>query len=323
MNANKDSSVENGWVRRSRIKRERLIGGGTAFALVLMAIYSPIDTRVRATPLANSKTTNSLNSNGRERTENSVEASGSAASNGAESHPLGPALALARDSLEHLRSNVKDYSALLIKRERINGKVGDHQFLDAKIRNRKKVDGRIVTPRSVYLRFRKPKSSAGREVIWVEGQNGGKLVAHEGGFKNLLTVWLKPENPFAMFGQRYPISEIGIENLIEKLIEKGEADMQHAECKVQIAKGAKVGDRICTMIQVDHPERRPYFEFSRSRIFIDEEHQLPIRYAAWSWPTEAGGELVLEEEYTYSQLRINVGLTDGDFSPKNSAYNYP
>ena len=30
-----------------------------------------------------------------------------------------------------------------------------------------------------------------------------------------------------------------------------------------------------------------------------------------------------EEEYTYLDLKLNVGLTDTDFSPDNVAYNYP
>ena len=47
-----------------------------------------------------------------------------------------------------------------------------------------------------------------------------------------------------------------------------------------------------------------------------------IRYASWSWPTEPGGQPVLEEEYTYSDIKVNVGLTDLDFDPNNPDYSY-
>jgi hypothetical protein len=238
-------------------------------------------------------------------------------------HPLEPALQIARANLQILRSTVRDYTAVIVKRERVNGELTDHQFLEAKIRNRQVEDGRVVTPFSVYLLFRKPESLAGREVIWVEGKNDNRLIAHEGGFKNLLTVKLKPDNILAMFGQRYPITEIGIENLIVKLIEKGERDMRYGECNVRIFEGAKVSDRVCTMIQVEHPVQRSYFDFYRARVFIDDALELPIRYCAWSWPETEGGEPVLEEEYTYLKLRTNVGLTDRDFDPENISYQFP
>ena len=50
------------------------------------------------------------------------------------------------------------------------------------------------------------------------------MIAHEGGTagKYLPTVWIKPNGIIAMRGQRYPITEVGIENLVLKLIERGE-----------------------------------------------------------------------------------------------------
>jgi hypothetical protein len=50
---------------------------------------------------------------------------------------------------------------------------------------------------------------------------------------------------------------------------------------------------------------------------------VPIRYAAWTWPEKAGEEPPLLEEYTYVDMKLNVGLTDKDFDPDNSAYNFP
>lgn len=249
-----------------------------------------------------------------------LEGTGDAATR---SHPLDPAIKVARDGLDHIRENLLDYSALLIKRERINGKLGKYQMMRVKVRQHVEEDGRLVQPFSVYLDFLSPKTVKGREVTWVEGQNNGRLVAHEAGFKNLLRVKLKPDNPLAMFGQRYPITEIGVENLVMKLIEKGERDRHRGECQVRFRENAKVDKRVCTLIEVVHPEPRPYFDFYRARIFIDDELQLPIRYAAWSWPTQPGGEPLLEEEYNYRNLKLNVGLTEDDFDPDNPNYDFP
>ena len=112
-------------------------------------------------------------------------------------------------------------------------------------------------------------------------------------------------------------------DLAVKLIETAERDRRYEECDVRFSKNAKVNDRICTLIQVTHPVMRPHFDFCRARVYFDNELNIPIRYAAWSWPVEEGGELQLEEEYTYTNLNINVGLTDHDFDPDNTEYDFP
>jgi hypothetical protein len=188
----------------------------------------------------------------------------------------------------------------------------------AEIRNRKLKDGKIVTPLSVYLYFLKPSSVKGREVIFVEGQNKGKMVAHESGLlgKVAPAIWLKPDGPIAMRGQLYPITEIGIETLVDRLIEKGERDRKRGECTVDFFKGAKINGRACTVLQVKHPTPRPWFDFHIARIFMDDELNVPIRYAAYTWPKQAGGKPLLLEAYTYLDLKLNVQLTDADFKHK-------
>ncbi len=133
---------------------------------------------------------------------------------------------------------------------------------------------------------------------------------------------LDPTGMMAMKGQRYPITDMGIENLVLKLIEKGERDRHQDECTVEFRRGAKVGGRQCTMLTVTHPHPRPHFDFHVAEIFIDDELQVPVRYAAYSWPKVVGGERELLEEYTYQKIQINVGLTDLDFDRNNKAYNF-
>ncbi len=207
-------------------------------------------------------------------------------------HPLDPALQIARDSLRHIRENIVDYTAIMIKKERIGNTLGDYEYMAAKVRNRKVVDGQIKQPFSVYLAFLKPATVKGREVIYVENRNNGNIVAHEGGMRGrfLPTMELDPTGMLAMQGQRYPITDLGIENLVIKLIEKGERDRRQDECNVEFRRGAKVGGRQCTVLIVTHPVPRPYFDFHIAEIFIDDELQIPVRYAAYSWPTSEGGQ---------------------------------
>ncbi|MCA9167422.1 MAG: DUF1571 domain-containing protein [Planctomycetales bacterium] len=238
----------------------------------------------------------------------------------ADGHPLDPALAMAFDSLRHVEKHVDDYTCTLVKRERVHGELLEYEFISCKIRHGRE-NGSV--PFSVYLAFRKPDTMKGREVIYVEGQNGGKVVAHEGGFKGrfLPTVDLMPTSALAMKGNRYPITEIGILTLTRRLIEKGERDRRQGECHVRMVEGAKVRDRVCTMLEVVHPEPRPHFDFHLARVFMDDELKLPIRYEAYGWPS-AGEKPPLLEEYTYMDVKVNVGLTDEDFSRANPKYRF-
>lgn len=240
-------------------------------------------------------------------------------------HPLDPAINLANETLVKIQNEIVDYKAMIVKRERVNGKLGNHEFMEAKIRSRKIVDGKLTQPLSVYLKFIKPDSMAGREVIWVEGQNNNKMRAHEGGAagKFLPTVWLPPDGVLAMRGQLHPITEIGFENLVVKLIEKGEKDRKHGECEVEFKPGAKINGRMCTVLQVKHPTPRAHFEFHIAQIFIDDDTKLPVRYAAYHWPTDPSDKMgPVIEEYTYLDVKVNPGLSDSDFDPENPNYNF-
>lgn len=246
-------------------------------------------------------------------------------------HPLDPALALAHDGLRNIRENVRDYKSVMVKRERIGTTLHDYEYMYAAIRNEQVVNGQVVVPFSVYLYFLKPEDIKGREVIYVRGQNNGKMIAHErrDSFKGKFgSIWLRPDGPVAMQGNRYPITEIGLETLVIRLIEKGTRDKQNGtpeECLVEFRKGAKINGRSCTMLEVKHPQPRDYYDFYVARIFIDDELNVPLRYAAYTWPTQPGAEPgndELIEEYTYLKLELNVGLTDKDFDPTNPEYKF-
>ncbi len=227
-------------------------------------------------------------------------------------HPLMPAIRWAYQGLQDLQK-IQDYSAIMVKRERVNGKLNDPEYAFVKIRHK---------PFSVYMHFLEPASVKGQEVIYVEGQNDGKMWAHPAGIKNKLigTVSLDPTGPIAMQNNRYPITEIGILNLVRRLIEVGEQDMKYGECEVKFFEGAKITDRTCTCIQVVHPVPRRHFRFHLARIYVDTEHNLPVRYESYDWPTEPDGAPQLIEEYTYLNIKVNNGFTDLDFDIRNPNY---
>ena len=234
---------------------------------------------------------------------------------GRPSHPLDPVIAWAEKALEK-SAQIKDYTALLVKRERVGDELREYEFMRLKVRHE---------PFSVYIKFLKPEAIKGREIIYVEGRNDGMLLAHDSaGLGDLVgTVSLAPDGVIAMLGQRYPVTMIGIKKLGERLIEQAKRDRQiMAPCEAKFVKGAKVNGRPTQCVEVAHPSRHPDHRFSSARVFIDEEMGIPIRFESYHWSDDPKEGQVLVEEYTYSHVQLNVGLTDLDFDPKNPAYDF-
>ena len=138
--------------------------------------------------------------------------------------------------------------------------------------------------------------------------------------------WLDPHSPLVMRGELHPICDVGIENLVSKLIEHGEKDRKYGECEVNFTPGAKINGRVCTLLRVVHATQRPHFEFYKAEIFIDDQMNIPVRYAAYSWPQKAGEELPVLAEYTYLNVKLGMAgspiLTHADFDPENPKYNF-
>lgn len=237
-------------------------------------------------------------------------------------HPLEPVLRQAHDLLQRLET-VEDYTCTIVRRERIGEKLQDYEWIFAKLRHERGPDVTGESPVSAYLQFLGPEDVAGREVIYRPAAYGNKLIVRRGGTRfAYVTTSITPDGELAMQNSRYPITAIGLKNLLNRLIEVGEEDISRGECIVEYFPGAKVDARLCTLIRVTHPYRRPYFRYHKADIFVDDALQAPVRFASYDWPDKEGGEPYLLEEYTYTDLRFNVGLSDRDFDYRNSEYGF-
>ncbi len=206
---------------------------------------------------------------------------------------------------------IRDYTCTFSKRERIKGKLTSLHVLEMKVRTQ---------PSSIYIRFRKPAS--GREAIYIAGQNDGKVLAHDVGLNKLLagTLRLEPTGSRAMEENRHPITEAGIGPMLHTLETRWSSELDPSESVVVIRDGQKVGGRCCKMVETTHPCRQPDFMFYRVRLFIDHQMGLPIHFEAYDWPSSPQAQAQLMEEYTYEDLKLNVGLGDRDFDVSNADY---
>jgi outer membrane lipoprotein-sorting protein len=120
-----------------------------------------------------------------------------------------------------------------------------------------------------------------------------------------------------MKGNRHPITHSGLEYLVKNIkkdLRKGNhgGEIKIHEYGEEVVYGRKT--RVAEVIFPDD-ESKGYYCY-RIVMNLDVENKLPIRVQVFDW----GNMLV--EKYGYENLKLNPGLTDGDFDPNNPLYKF-
>lgn len=232
----------------------------------------------------------------------------------AEVAPVDPVAAAAqrlRDEVYEMertyKANVKDYTATFHKQERVKGELLPAETVLVKFRK----------PFSVYMRWTSG-DFAGREIVFVKGWNDDKIRAHQGSFPDI-TVNLKPDSALAMRGNRHPIYDLGFGEAIGHIVRGArlsERRPQDGVLYIDHGESTVYGVR-AHCIEAVAPKKKvsPYYSH-RAKICIDQKTKMPARITIWD------DENQLIEDYGYENTRLNVGLTDADFDPANSNYNF-
>lgn len=289
----------------SAVQRKRFIAG-CAILIVTTGVVTWLSNRRTGLHVANASPT---------RVEDSDE-------NGLS---MSDVLDMATAARQHMAEHLDDYTARFVKQEvDTSGVLGEESEILMKVQTRLRGDTEEA-PLRVYLNYQLPESVKGREVIWGEDLYDGKLAVHEVGFiLGLKIIWLDPNGLIAMQGQRYPISEIGMVRLVEKLIERGEKDRDNPDIQVTLTEDHKLGDTPAQLIQVRRGKPSGgEDDFSLAEIIIDPQRQLILTYRSFGWPEQVGDDAPLLESYTYYDVKTNVGLTKKDFDTKNPNYSFP
>ncbi len=178
-------------------------------------------------------------------------------------------------------------------------------------------------PFSAYLHFDHPEKR-GTEALYVEGKNDGNVIAHSTRFPHKLlgTIRVLPSDPKVMADNRYPITNIGLKNLMQKF--KNESEKYKDSLKdvsFTLVKDDKIDERPCKVIEIwnANPDKYPR---ASARLYIDREWNIPVGFESYEKMT-GRAEPVLVEFYRYTNLKFNPGLKDIDFDPANPAYGYP
>ena len=206
---------------------------------------------------------------------------------------------------------IEDYTCTFYKRERIEGRMTPQHIMSMKVRTK---------PQSIYFKFQQP--AQGREAIYIAGRHGGKVLAHDVGLNKLLGRHAPARADFVSGhgglpasdhrgGHRSPPRHPG--ETMGRRAESGriEGDLQRRHGR---------GPESMHHDRIDPPQPTAASSCTiKVRVFIDQELGLPIRFEAYDWPKRPKAEPELLEEYTYTHLKLNVGLRDIDFDVSNSA----
>jgi hypothetical protein len=225
---------------------------------------------------------------------------------------LAPALEATRASRDDVRK-MPGYTCTFIKNEQLKKGSPVRQAMFLKFRRE---------PFSVYLKFVEPH--AGREVIYVEGQNKGRLQVHEvSGLASIVgTISLAPTGSDAMKESRYPVTMIGMEKMLETVIADWEEAQKHSAAKVDRYPQAKIGDTECLMFEVVFSQPHEAIKFHKTRLYLDKKTNLPRRLEQYAFPAKSGEQPALVEEYTYSDVKTDAPLADRDFDVNNDSYGF-
>ena len=217
----------------------------------------------------------------------------------------------ARRSVAKLEE-VKAYTALFRRQERVAGVLGPEIISELKIRNH---------PFAIYLKYISPKP--GKEVVYAEGHHDNKVIAHNGDWTRRLIPRLAvaPDSALALADSRHPVTDAGLLNLSRKLLRFRIMDMGDNAASTVLDRITMPDGRPALRSFHSHAKPDDGRPFYQVEILYDPVTQIPFQIKSYDWPApDHTGELNLAERYTYENLNLDAPLTAADFDPANPDY---
>ena len=186
---------------------------------------------------------------------------------------------------------IRDYTALFLKRERINGVLLPLETIEL----------RFQEPFKVYMAWRKPH--AGRVIVYVEGENDNKILVNPGGLLRFLRLKLEPTSSLATQNTHHTVREVGLQKTIALLEREYERGRREGQVTLFFQGYDEVADRPAYHLTlVCHADKTAGYYAQRGEIWVDMAHFLPIKLSLYDWDNQ------LYADYEYRSLRLNPGL---------------
>jgi len=216
-------------------------------------------------------------------------------------------IALVEEGLS-LFSNVKQYTARLTKRERINGILSHEQELELSLRHE---------PYTVTLRW--VRGYKDQTIHYETGQNGGRMLIKLGGWQGRFTPILKlePDSPIAMRRARYPVTQVGILELARQYLEDRRSDiLDNKPMQVTLKSNQWRKDRACSVCVLEYGDATRSPIYRKSICYLDSQMLVPYYIENYTW-AEPGSvaqddDSTLLEQYHYSNWQIQPQFAELD-----------
>lgn len=201
------------------------------------------------------------------------------------------------------------YTAILEMQEEVNGNLREMDSIQIKLRQE---------PFSVYMRW----TANGQEALFVRGRNDDRLLAKPtNGLAALKRLWrLDPESRMAKQSCRYPITESGIENLVNRVYEFYSARKDWTSAVKCSVLNSSATNNFVIEYCLQFRDKSVSPEYLESRLSFDEATGLLIAVQNFAWTDDQSSRIV--EHYAYRAIDQAATLNDSDFDEKNSEYEF-
>jgi hypothetical protein len=214
-------------------------------------------------------------------------------------------VAFLKACIRYYDRKVEGYTAVMQKRERIDGKLEPQEVLNVAVKDK---------PFSVYLEWTKGARLAERS-LYVEGENRGKMLARPRGFlaRQVVGDVVKrdPEGSDAKKSGRYPMTQFGIRKGMERTLASWEAAQKkealHIESLGEV-KVAEAGDRACLGLKRVKYARAENDGVMGLTLYIDKETWLLVGTVL----VDGDGDLI--GAYYFRDLKLNPKFKDDQFT---------
>jgi hypothetical protein len=139
----------------------------------------------------------------------------------------------------------------------------------------------------------------------------------QAGILGFLTLSLDPNGLLAMTRKRHPVTEVGFGFLLDEFRRNIEPAIRSGEIEIMRLTDETFHGRPATVVEgrfLSHGVRKYYC--ARFIIHIDKELLLPVGDVFYDGKDE------MFENYIFTDVKLNVGLTAMDFSRHNKSYRF-
>lgn len=200
---------------------------------------------------------------------------------------------------------IKDYTATMLKQEKIGGKMQGVETIELKYR---------VKPTAIYAKWINGPFK-GRECLYNSSVSTKNIRVRESPPFSIVPVTVPLDSPIAKRGTNHLFTEVGLGYMLELILRdylkaSPVGDLTRKDIGVQEIDGKPVFVMESTLKK--NPKQNYYCH--RLTHYIDYINSFEVKVEVYDWNNQ------MFEMFTYLKIRENAGLKDIDFDQNNPAY---